>query len=344
MLIPALRLARDERRGAEFPPPRRPRVRRSRAFIRHFLSAQYAGMIGRYKEAFLKALPHLSRQELTWRLHFVMGALSYTLAGTDALKLFAQVTSTDNDELLLQRLAPFLVAASRPGTGGHAQARAGLGRLTSPGPLASGRSSTGNRHDHRQLRPRRHRRRGVLAYHRANGLAWSIGLAAGAAALTFATGLRCPRSPRSGSRRRVRRARDREAAAPRARHGPIFGIYKKILPQISQTEQERSTPAASGGRGSLHRETGLEEDARLSGGAAFVGKKASSTAGRRAVRNAERVDITHNRMDLPPKCGIIREKGFLGIIIPKSFGASASPPWRTPKSSPRSARVAAPRP
>ena len=112
MLIPALRLARDEERGGKDflrlvgrayadPAP----------FIRHFLSAQYAGMIGRYKEAFLKALPPLSRQELTWRLHFVMGALSYTLAGTDALKLFAEATSTtDNDELLLQRLAPFLVA------------------------------------------------------------------------------------------------------------------------------------------------------------------------------------------------------------------------------------------
>lgn len=112
MLIPALRLARDEKRGGKNflrlvgrayadPAP----------FIRHFLSAQYAEMIGLYKEAFLKALPHLSRQELTWRLHFVMGALSYTLAATDALKLFAQATSTDeNDELLLQRLAPFLVA------------------------------------------------------------------------------------------------------------------------------------------------------------------------------------------------------------------------------------------
>lgn len=113
MLIPALRLARDEQRGGKNflrlvgrayadPAP----------FIRQFLSEQYAEMIGRYKEAFLKALPHLSRQELTWRLHFVMGALSYTLAGTDALKIFAQVAATDkdNDELLLQRLAPFLVA------------------------------------------------------------------------------------------------------------------------------------------------------------------------------------------------------------------------------------------
>ena len=111
MLIPALRLARDERRGGKNFLRLLGRAYADPApFIRHFLSQQYAGMIGRYKEAFLRALPQLSRQELTWRLHFVMGALSYTLAGTDALKLFAQVTDTDNDELLLQRLAPFLVA------------------------------------------------------------------------------------------------------------------------------------------------------------------------------------------------------------------------------------------
>jgi len=113
MLIPALRLARDEQRGGKNFLRLLGRAYADPApFIRNFLSAQYAEMIGRYKEAFLGALPHLSRQELTWRLHFVMGALSYTLAGTDALKLFAQVAPADkeNDELLLQRLAPFLVA------------------------------------------------------------------------------------------------------------------------------------------------------------------------------------------------------------------------------------------
>jgi AcrR family transcriptional regulator len=123
MLIPALRLARDEERGGKNflrlvgrayadPAP----------FIRHFLSEQYAEMIGRYKEAFHKALPHLARQELTWRLHFVMGALSYTLLGADLLKLFEQVApgQRDNDELLLQRLAPFLVAGLKAPALGNA--------------------------------------------------------------------------------------------------------------------------------------------------------------------------------------------------------------------------------
>jgi AcrR family transcriptional regulator len=113
MLIPALHLSRDEERGGKNflrligrayadPAP----------FIRHFLSDQYAVMIARYKEAFLATLPHLSRQELTWRLHFVMGALSYALAGTDVLQLIAQAMpgEKDDDALLLQRLAPFLVA------------------------------------------------------------------------------------------------------------------------------------------------------------------------------------------------------------------------------------------
>lgn len=113
LFIPALELARDPARGGvnflrllgrayADPAP----------FIRQFLSVQYAPMIARFKDAFARALPHLPRRELSWRLHFIMGALSYTLAGTDALRIIAELNpvETGNDEVLLRRLAPFLLA------------------------------------------------------------------------------------------------------------------------------------------------------------------------------------------------------------------------------------------
>ncbi len=111
MFMPALELARDPRRGGKDFLRLLGRAYADPApFIRRFLSEQYATMIARFKAAFGRALPHLPPREISWRLHFIMGALSYTLAGTDALKLMAQVGGTDDDELLLQRLAPFLVA------------------------------------------------------------------------------------------------------------------------------------------------------------------------------------------------------------------------------------------
>jgi hypothetical protein len=70
-------------------------------------------MIERFKAAFGRALPDLPARELSWRLHFMMGALSYTLAGTDALKLIAEIAPGEggaSDEQLLRRLAPFLLA------------------------------------------------------------------------------------------------------------------------------------------------------------------------------------------------------------------------------------------
>ncbi|MCC7327953.1 MAG: TetR family transcriptional regulator [Burkholderiales bacterium] len=113
LFIPALRLARDrERGGTNFLRLLGRAYADPAPFIRRFLSDQYALMIARFKTAFGRALPQLPRKELSWRLHFIMGALSYTLAGTDALKIIAELNplDTNNDEILLRRLAPFLLA------------------------------------------------------------------------------------------------------------------------------------------------------------------------------------------------------------------------------------------
>src|SRR5215218_3901385 len=113
LLAPALALARDPPRGgSDFLRLLGRAYADPAPFIRQFLSQQYAPMIARFKDAFARALPQLPRKELSWRLHFIMGALSYTLAGTDALRIIAELNpvETNNEEILLRRLAPFLLA------------------------------------------------------------------------------------------------------------------------------------------------------------------------------------------------------------------------------------------
>ena len=116
MFIPALKLARDHEQGGKNFLRLLGRAYADPApFIREFLSSQYREMIARFRAAFSYALPHIPREELSWRLHFVMGALSYTLAGADMLKIISQIHPEEatNDELLLKRLAPFLAAGLR---------------------------------------------------------------------------------------------------------------------------------------------------------------------------------------------------------------------------------------
>jgi hypothetical protein len=56
-------------------------------FIRTFFASEYAEVIDRYKQALYNALPDVPKAEIVWRLHFMLGAMSYAIAGTDVLRV-----------------------------------------------------------------------------------------------------------------------------------------------------------------------------------------------------------------------------------------------------------------
>ncbi|MEM5437266.1 TetR/AcrR family transcriptional regulator [Paraburkholderia diazotrophica] len=114
MFIPALRVSRDTRIGGKaflrllgraYTDPS--------SFIRDFLAAHYASVSERFFEAFQRALPHLPREELGWRLHFAIGALSGVLARADTDNLITEFSQgkSMNDLQLIARLASLIVSA-----------------------------------------------------------------------------------------------------------------------------------------------------------------------------------------------------------------------------------------
>jgi AcrR family transcriptional regulator len=76
-------------------------------FIRTFLAHEYKEVMDRYKEALFKALPDVPKAEIVWRFHFMLGATSYAIAGTDALRLVTDWQIGPDDSVdRLDRLVP----------------------------------------------------------------------------------------------------------------------------------------------------------------------------------------------------------------------------------------------
>jgi AcrR family transcriptional regulator len=80
--------------------------------IRVLIGQLYAPTMERYKAALQRALPHMPGEELVWRMHFMFGTLSYTLAATDTVQLIAGCKPEDRYDarLLEDRLTAFLAA------------------------------------------------------------------------------------------------------------------------------------------------------------------------------------------------------------------------------------------
>lgn len=83
-------------------------------FVRGFLAEEYAAVIARFKAALIKALPGVPREEILWRFHFMLGAMSYAISGVDALHIVAEGALDDGDaEALYARLMSFMLGGLR---------------------------------------------------------------------------------------------------------------------------------------------------------------------------------------------------------------------------------------
>src|SRR5512143_2143146 len=103
----------------------------------------------------------------------------------------------------------------------------------------------------------------------------------------------------------------------------ILGIFRKILPQVSQTEQEALDAGTVGWDGELFSgnphwkqllalpKTGLSDEEQ-----SFLDNEVEQLCAM-----LDDWDITHKRQDLSPETWqFIKDKGFFGMIIPKEYG------------------------
>jgi AcrR family transcriptional regulator len=82
--------------------------------LQRILKEQFGGVAARFLPAFEKALPQLPPAELAARIHFMVGAIAHTLAGTNVMKVFLGDRCDVSDaETTIRRLVAFLAAGLR---------------------------------------------------------------------------------------------------------------------------------------------------------------------------------------------------------------------------------------
>ncbi len=105
--------------------------------------------------------------------------------------------------------------------------------------------------------------------------------------------------------------------------GPILKMFRKIMPQVSQTEQEALDAgtvwwdgALFSGNPNWHTLLNYPKPALAPAERSFLDNETAQLCAM-----LDDWDITHVRQDLPPEVWqFIKDKGFFGMIIPKQYG------------------------
>ena len=96
-------------RGREFT-PLMGRMYTEPEFAERIYKEHLEPLAARFIAAYERALPHLDRVELLWRMHFAMGAVGHTLGASHVLRLFSGGRCDPSDvEGTLKRLEAFMI-------------------------------------------------------------------------------------------------------------------------------------------------------------------------------------------------------------------------------------------
>ena len=104
---------------------------------------------------------------------------------------------------------------------------------------------------------------------------------------------------------------------------PIFNMYRKVLPQMSDTERDALGPAPYGGKASCFAAvpTGAACTPIRARACPTMSSASWDNQAEEACRMVNDWEVTQERFDLPADVwNYLKNQGFLGMIIPKSYG------------------------
>lgn len=81
--------------------------------LRTFLSARYGHVLREFAKALAPCLPGISKEQLYWRLDFVIGALTYAMSDFGVIKRPSGISESAHRERATQELIAFAVAGLR---------------------------------------------------------------------------------------------------------------------------------------------------------------------------------------------------------------------------------------
>jgi AcrR family transcriptional regulator len=112
-ITPALELSLDRKGGSVFMRVLARAFAEHNSSLRRFLSENYGYVLKDFAAAFARALPHLDKQELYWRLDIAVGALTYAMADFGVIQRRSGESERAYREQMARHLIHFTAAGLR---------------------------------------------------------------------------------------------------------------------------------------------------------------------------------------------------------------------------------------